>query len=166
MDFRFYRVRVAYYGIRPRNEAFDPRRRLLITDGHSSHLTAKFIAFCLEKAIDLVVLPPHSSYITQPLDVAIFSPLKTYLSRETDRLSRFDLGRISKVEWTKAYITAREEAFLPRNILSSFPKDRYLPSFADRGPLYARNADTPTPRLSPAILRRLNAIYRLSKRRF
>ena len=111
----------------PETKPTTPRRRLLITDGHSSHLTAKFIAFCLEKTIDLVVLPPHSSHITQPLDVAIFSPLKTYLSRETDRLSRFDPGRISKVEWTTAYITAREEAFLPRNILSGFRKTGISP---------------------------------------
>ena len=74
------------------------RRRLLLTDGHSSHLTAKFIAFCLKNTIDLVVLPPHSLHILQPLDVAVFSPLKTYLSRETDRLSRLDPGRISKIE--------------------------------------------------------------------
>ena len=111
----------------PETKPSTPRRRLLVTDGHSSHLTAKFIAFCLEKAIDLVVLPPHSSHITQPLDVAIFSPLKTYLSRETDRLSRFDPGRISKVEWTTAYITAREEAFRSSSILSGFRKTGISP---------------------------------------
>lgn len=111
----------------PETKPSTPRRRLLLTDGHSSHLTAKFIAFCLDNAIDLVVLPPHSSHILQPLDVAIFSPLKTYLTRETDRLSRFDPGRISKVDWTIAYITAREEAFRSNSILSGFRKTGVFP---------------------------------------
>jgi len=47
----------------PETKPSTPRRRLLLTDGHSSHLIAKFVAFCLENAIDLVVLPPHSSYL-------------------------------------------------------------------------------------------------------
>jgi len=111
----------------PETKPSTPRRRLLLTDGHSSHLTAKFVAFCLKKAIDLVVLPPHSSHLLQPLDVAIFSLLKTYLSRETDRLSRFDPGRISKVDWTTAYITARQEAFRLNSILSGFRKAGIFP---------------------------------------
>ena len=66
----------------PETVSSTPRRRLLFTDGHSPYITVKFIGFCLEKAIDLVILPPYSSYILQPLDVAIFSLLKIYLSRE------------------------------------------------------------------------------------
>jgi len=81
----------------PETKPSTDRHRLLLTDGHSSHLTAKFIAYCLKNTIDLVVLPPHSTHILQPLDVTIFSPLKTYLTQETDRLSRLDRGRISKV---------------------------------------------------------------------
>jgi len=111
----------------PETKPSTPRRRLLVTDGHSSHLTAKFIAFCLDNAIDLVVLPPHSSHITQPLDVAIFSPLKTYLTSETDRLSRYDPGRISKVEWTRAFILARKKAFQTSSILSGFRKTGIYP---------------------------------------
>lgn len=111
----------------PETKPSTSRRRLLLTDGHSSHLTARFIAFCLDNAIDLVVLPPHSSHILQLLDVAIFGPLKTYLSRETDRLSRFDPGRISKVDWTTAYSIAREEAFRSSSILSGIRKTGIFP---------------------------------------
>jgi hypothetical protein len=106
----------------PETRPSTPRRRLLVTDGHSSHLTAKFIAFCLENTIDLIVLPPHSSHYLQPLDIAIFSPLKTHLAAETDRLSRLDSGRISKVDWTRAYITAHQNAFIPQSILAGFRK--------------------------------------------
>jgi hypothetical protein len=39
------------------------KRRLLLLDGHGSHLIARFIAFYINKSIDLVVLPPHTSHI-------------------------------------------------------------------------------------------------------
>ncbi|RAL59416.1 hypothetical protein DID88_006790 [Monilinia fructigena] len=50
------------------------RPRLLIMDGHSSHITGSFIAFCIEKDIDLLILPPHCSHLLQPLDIAVSSP--------------------------------------------------------------------------------------------
>jgi len=52
------------------------QRRLLIVDGHGSHVKARFIACCIQNKIDLKVLPAHSSHITQPLEVGIFAPLK------------------------------------------------------------------------------------------
>jgi hypothetical protein len=63
-------------------------RHLLIFDGHSSHVTARFVAYCITSKIDLFLLPPHSSYKTQPLDLSIFGPLKTALNLEVDRIFR------------------------------------------------------------------------------
>ena len=95
----------------------DPaERRLLILDGHSSHITAKFIAYCIDNKIDLLVLPPHTSHVLQPLDISIFQPLKRALATETDRLAALDSGRIPRVEWTEAYIRGREKAFTSKNI--------------------------------------------------
>jgi hypothetical protein len=89
----------------------DGKRRLLLLDGHGSHLTARFIAFCLDKNIDLVCLPPHTSHLLQPLDVGVFSPLKQALSAEIEKLFCLDTRRIPRIEWTEAYITARAKAF-------------------------------------------------------
>jgi hypothetical protein len=95
----------------------DPsERRLLILDGHSSHITANFIAYCMNNQIDLLVLPPHTSHVLQPLDISIFQPLKRALATETDRLAALDSGRIPRIEWTEAYIRAREKAFSSKNI--------------------------------------------------
>jgi hypothetical protein len=48
----------------PSTRPEDPTtRRLLIMDGHSSHITANVIASCMQKAIDLLILPPHCSHI-------------------------------------------------------------------------------------------------------
>jgi hypothetical protein len=85
-------------------------------DGHSSHITANFIAYCMNNQIDLLVLPPHTSHVLQPLDISIFQPLKRALATETDRLAALDSGRIPRIEWTEAYIRAREKAFSSKNI--------------------------------------------------
>ena len=104
----------------PETHRNDGKRRLLLLDGHGSHLTARFIAFCLDKNIDLVCLPPHTSHLLQPLDVGVFSPLKRALSAEIEKLFRLDTRRIPRIEWTEAYITARAKAFTSRSIESSF----------------------------------------------
>ena len=97
-----------------------PTRRLLIMDGHSSHITANVISFCMHKAIDLLILPPHTSQITQPLDIGLFGPLKSMLAKETDCRLRLDSGRIPKAEWIEMYIKARARAFTTSNILSGW----------------------------------------------
>lgn len=38
------------------------------------------IAYCIEHAIDLLILPPHTWHMLQPLDVSVFSPLKARAS--------------------------------------------------------------------------------------
>jgi hypothetical protein len=50
--------------------------RLLILDGHESHLNQDFKDYCFERKILTLCMPPHSSHIFQPLDVVCFSPLK------------------------------------------------------------------------------------------
>ena len=104
----------------PKTRQNDGNWRLLLLDRHGSHLTAKFIAFCLNKNIDLVVLPLYTSHILQPLDVGVFSPLKRALSAEIEKLFRLDTRQIPRYKWTEAYITARNRAFIPRSIESSF----------------------------------------------
>jgi hypothetical protein len=37
--------------------------RLLILDGHGSHLTPRFDEICEENKIILIYMPPHSSYL-------------------------------------------------------------------------------------------------------
>ena len=95
-------------------------RRLLIMDGHGSHITANVIAYAMENAIDLLILPPYTSHVLQPLDVSCFAPLKQALALETDATSRLDSSRVPKVEWVEAYIRARERAFIPSTIQSGF----------------------------------------------
>jgi hypothetical protein len=56
--------------------------RLLILDGHGSHVTKAFINYCHEHRILLCILPPHSTHTLQPLDVVVFKPLSSAYSLE------------------------------------------------------------------------------------
>ncbi|KAF1924141.1 CENP-B protein, partial [Didymella exigua CBS 183.55] len=55
-------------------------RTLLIINGHKSHCLVAFQDLCREKKIITLCMPPHSSHLLQPLDVACFSPLKRLYS--------------------------------------------------------------------------------------
>jgi hypothetical protein len=106
-------------------------RHLLIIDGHCSHVTAQFIAYCITSKIDLFLLPPHSSHKTQPLDLSIFGPLKTAINLEVDRIFRHSTMRLLRVEWTSAYIKARARCFKPSSIESGFRKAGIYPFYPE-----------------------------------
>ena len=55
---------------------------LLINDSHDSHITGDWLAHCLDNKIVPAVLSPHSSHLTQPLDIGVFGPLKKVMARE------------------------------------------------------------------------------------
>lgn len=118
------------------------RTRLLICDGHDSHISVKFIRHSIDNMIIILLLPPHSSHLMQPLDVGVFSPLKSAMTKHVNRLLSTGIHRLQKVEWLECYIKAREEALIKRNILAGwrgaglFPRNvqrilRQLPDFTE-----------------------------------
>jgi hypothetical protein len=56
--------------------------RLLILDGHGSHVTMDFIEYCDQHKILLAIFPRHSTHTLQPLDVCMFKPLSQAYSDE------------------------------------------------------------------------------------
>jgi hypothetical protein len=105
--------------------------RLFLCDGHDGHVSADFISFCIQNRIDLVLLPPHSSHLLQPLDVGVFAPLKCAISKQISWLIHSGIRRIQNSEWLKRFIEAREQAITKDNILSGwrgsslFPENMY-----------------------------------------
>jgi hypothetical protein len=83
-----------------RHTAAKARRqwRLLILDGHGSHLTPKFLEYCDAHRILLMIFPPYSTHSLQPLDVVLFAPLSRHYTKElTHYLQRTQgLTRITK----------------------------------------------------------------------
>jgi hypothetical protein len=93
---------------------------MLICDGHDSHISSNFVEHCINNRIHLMILPPHSSHLTQPLDVGVFGPLKRILASKLEPLLRTGVVRIRKPEFTSGFMNAREQAFRESNILGGF----------------------------------------------
>ena len=58
---------------------FAPKFRplLLLLDGHASHYCPDVIKMAAKEKVIIFALPPNTTHLTQPLDRACFSPLKT-----------------------------------------------------------------------------------------
>jgi hypothetical protein len=55
---------------------------LLILDGHTSRYDFLALLILFAFNVDVLILPPHSTHVTQPFDVSIASPLKTCFKRQ------------------------------------------------------------------------------------
>ena len=104
-------------------------RRLLIVDGHSSHVNISFLDWADQERIIILVLPPHSTHRLQPLDVAMFLPLSIYYSQELQTLMSKGLGliRMSKRMFYSLFKLAWDKAFIKENIDSAFTKTGIWP---------------------------------------
>ena len=96
--------------------------RLLILDGHGSHINMRFINYCDAHKILLAVYPPHSTHTLQPLDVALFKPLSSAYSSQ---LSKFmedcqGLTSMTKRDFFCMFWQAWKLSFTLKNILSGF----------------------------------------------
>ncbi|KAF7579400.1 TolA, Membrane protein involved in colicin uptake [Pyrenophora tritici-repentis] len=98
------------------------RWRLLILDGHGSHLTMEFIKYCDRHRILLMILPPHSTHTLQPLDVVLFKPLSQAYSNElTNHLYKAQgLIPIKKGDFFPLFWRAWQASFKQSTILKAF----------------------------------------------
>ena len=93
---------------------------MIVLDGHESHQLAKFKAFCKDNNIVTLSLPPHSSHLTQPLDVGCFSVLKRAYGREVEHFIKSHINHITKVEFLLAFKAAHAAAMTENNIKGGF----------------------------------------------
>ncbi|RYC79800.1 hypothetical protein BFJ63_vAg17317 [Fusarium oxysporum f. sp. narcissi] len=94
--------------------------RLLILDGHECHHSADFEAYCKEKKIIPLRMPPHSSHLLQPLDVGCFGPLKKAYSREIEHLMRRSINHSTKTEFFRAFYAAFQATITEKNTKGGF----------------------------------------------
>jgi hypothetical protein len=60
----------------------------------------------MDNKIVLIILPPDTSHLTQPLDVGIFGLLKKAMASEMAPLISTEVARLLKVEWLSAFVQA------------------------------------------------------------
>ena len=85
--------------------------RLLILDGYGSHLSPNFDQIYKENKIIPIYIPPHSSYLLQPLDIGCFTVLKRLYSRIVEIKIRNGINYIDKFDFLEVYPLTRTEAF-------------------------------------------------------
>jgi hypothetical protein len=94
--------------------------RMLVLDGHDSHTNAEFEDYCKKNNIITLCLPPHSSHITQPLDVGCYSILKKMYGAEIERFIKARITHITKPEFFLAFEAAFHQTFTKKNVLGGF----------------------------------------------
>ena len=106
--------------------------RLLILDGHESHDSMEFTAYCKANNIITLCMPAHSSHLLQPLDVGVFSPLKKAYGRQVEKLMRNQINHITKLEFLPCFRAAFSEAITESNVQGGFRGAGLVPFDPDR----------------------------------
>lgn len=94
--------------------------RLLVLDGHESHVSGDFELFCKEHKIITVCMPAHSSHILQPLDIACFGPVKQVYSKMVEKMMRQAITHIAKEDFLPLFKDTFFKVFTVKNIQSGF----------------------------------------------
>ncbi|KAJ8114354.1 hypothetical protein OPT61_g3749 [Boeremia exigua] len=96
--------------------------RLLIIDGHGSHITRSFIDYCNLHRILLLIYPPHSTHTLQPLDVVCFAPLSNNYSKASTQLIHDTQGLvgIQKSDFFNLFNEAWCKTFTENLVLTAF----------------------------------------------
>ncbi|RYO52857.1 hypothetical protein AA0116_g11200 [Alternaria tenuissima] len=98
------------------------RYRLLLLNGHRSHVTMDFINYCYNHKILLAVYPPHATHTLQPLDVVMFKPLANAYSTELTQYLQNSQGllNITKGDFFPLFWRSWTKVFKPPLIKRSF----------------------------------------------
>jgi len=99
---------------------------------HGSHIHPDVIDLLVENKIILYCLPPRTTNILQPLDVAIFKPLKTKFSKITDLVKLASLCsptplNVSKKNFTVLFKVAFEQCMNLVTVKNGFRKCSIAP---------------------------------------
>ena len=105
---------------------------LLILDSHSSHATASFDHFCMERRIIPLYMPPHLSHLLQPLNISCFAPLKYYYGQKIQEMVQNGIHTIDKIDFLSIYAKIHHCAFSKANILSGFGAAGLVPFNPER----------------------------------
>jgi hypothetical protein len=163
----------------PETQPADGEVRMLVMDGHGSHISVDFLFDCKKANIQLVFLPPHSSHVTQPLDLTCFSPVKSkYRQAIADLASLDDAAKVKKWRFIECYRFARDEGLTPKTIRAGFKAAGLVPlnpsivlqsSHVFRPPLGVTTPPPITPdkrpasHISPITPKNATAYYKRSK---
>jgi hypothetical protein len=106
--------------------------RLLVLDGHGSHVNPEFDRFCIDYQIVVLCIPAYSLYLLQPLDIGCFSALKQAYRRGVKQIMAGGVNYINKHEFLPLYRQARQTALHQNNIQAGFAATGLVPYSPNR----------------------------------
>lgn len=107
---------------------------VIIGDNLSSHLTLAVVEECAQYNIRFTLLPPNSTHLTQPLDVAYFRPLKGAWRSVLEEWKKRNRGVIPKTEFPRLLAKAFETvgANNAKNVIAGFQACGIVPYNPER----------------------------------
>ena len=119
--------------------------RLMIYDGHLSHTGLETIRYAREFKVTIIKLPPHTTDLMQPLDVAVFYPLKNSWGKILLKRLQSVRSNLSKKEF--AELLASDEVWG-----AAFTKENIEAGFCKCGIYPVNREEYPINRFSPPVL--------------
>jgi hypothetical protein len=102
--------------------------KLLFLDGHASHISIPVIQLAIEKNIDIICLPPHSTHALQPLDVAVFAPAKRQWTKILNTYYRESHAKgVSKFVFPSLFAKLYDVAFTREHAIRGFEATGLFP---------------------------------------
>ena len=90
-------------------------------------MTLPFHNLAIKNKIILFRLPPHSTHLTQPLDVGVFQPFKHYYMDAIDKAVWLDDKKFGKLEFLAPFQSFRNQTFKPTIIRYVFMSTGLVP---------------------------------------
>lgn len=91
-------------------------------------LSAKALQVIYDENVLAYCLPAHTSGLTQPLDVGLYGPLKSYIDKEVKRaVQMYHVGTFDLFYLLHIIKRAYEQSFTEHNIRSAFSKSGLWP---------------------------------------
>ncbi|XP_052809180.1 jerky protein homolog-like [Mya arenaria] len=101
---------------------------MILFDGHKSHINLTLSAWGEANNVVFFVLPPHTSHVTQPLDVECFGPLKNIYHSECQSYMRRNPGmQINRYNIAEISSKAYNKGVCAENLISAFRKTGVFP---------------------------------------
>ena len=101
---------------------------VLFMDNHESHLGLEVIEMARKNGLSIITFPPHTSHKLQPLDVAVYGPLKCHYKKAVDEWNLTHPGkRITIYDLPECFSRAFYRALSFQNIVSGFRKTGIWP---------------------------------------
>ncbi|KAI7772017.1 hypothetical protein LZL87_011710 [Fusarium oxysporum] len=101
--------------------------RLLVIDGFTGKTSLEFMEYYLCFDIEIIILPPHSTHLTQPLDIGVFQLLKNSHQKLLRRHICQGYLNFKRSDFISKLSEILKESFTIHNIMNGFEKSGIFP---------------------------------------